>query len=56
MSCNHNSNRAVNRNLTSAEDLDTNSIISVVKEVLIGGGRKKSGRTENSDLRDPPAL
>ena len=44
---------AVNRNLTTAEDLGTNSIASVVEEVLIGGGKKVV--PENSDLRDLPA-
>ena len=55
MPCNPNINRAVDRNLTTTEDLGTKSITSVVEEVLIGGGRKNSGRTGNSDLRDSPA-
>ena len=41
MSCNRNNNRAVDRNLTTVEDLGMNSSTSVVKEVLIGGGEKK---------------
>ena len=41
MSCNCNMNRAVNRNLTIAEDLFANNSTSVVKEVLIGGRGKK---------------
>ena len=41
MSYNRNINRAVDRSLTIAEDLATNSSTGVVEEVLIGGGGKK---------------
>ena len=40
MPCNRNINWDVDRNLTTVEDLGTNSITSVVEEVLIGGGGK----------------
>ena len=40
MPCNRNINWAVDRNLTTTEDLGTNSITNVVEEMLIRGGGK----------------
>ena len=41
MSFNCNINRAVNRNLTTAEDLGTTSSTSILEEVWIKGGGEK---------------
>lgn len=41
MSCNRNTNGGVDTNLTTAEDLGTNSTTNVGEEVLIGGEGEK---------------
>ena len=58
MLCNHNINRAVDRNLTTAEDLGTNSSTSMVEEVLTRGEGKKvvERKTRTCAIRLPHRL